>query len=307
MDKSKQLIFIIAALSTALTTPRLVIADETVLNLEFRSRVETSAGNGEYKMFTRKTEWNPEATAIIVCDMWDDHTCKGAAGRVAEMAPAIDQTVKAAREKGVLIIHAPSGRMSFYADMLQRRRAIEAPAAKTPIEIKWNYWDKEREGKPLEDIVHDGCACKEPCENFRVDEEGIRHWIRGGKLPWTRQIATIEIADVDAISDDGQEIYNLLQHRDIENVIVMGVHTNICVCGRPFGLRQMSYFGKNVVLCRDLTDALFQSRSGEMDQFRGTDLIVEHIEKRICPTITSTSITGKPAFRFAGDFRKTER
>ena len=81
----------------------------------------------------------------------------------------------------------------------------------------------------------------------------------------------------------------------------MGVHTNICVSGRPFGLRQMVYFGKNVVLCRDLTDALFQPTTGKMDHFRGTDLVVEHIEKHICPSIVSTSITGQPEFRFEGD------
>jgi len=79
----------------------------------------------------------------------------------------------------------------------------------------------------------------------------------------------------------------------------MGVHTNICVCGRPFGLRQMVYLGKNVALCRDLTDALFQPTSGDIDQFRGTELVVEHIEKHISPTITSKSITGKREFRFS--------
>jgi hypothetical protein len=32
--------------------------------------------------------------------------------------------------------------------------------------------------------------------------------------------------------------------------------------------------------------------------FEGLDLIIEHIEKYWCPTITSESITGKPPFRF---------
>lgn len=32
------------------------------------------------------------------------------------------------------------------------------------------------------------------------------------------------------------------------------VHTNMCVLGRPFGLRQLSRLGKNVALVRDLTD-----------------------------------------------------
>jgi nicotinamidase-related amidase len=91
-----------------------------------------------------------------------------------------------------------------------------------------------------------------------------------------------------------------MQDRGIDNVILMGVHTNICVSGRPFGIRQMVYLGKNVVLCRDLTDALFQPKSPDFSHFRGTDLVVEHIEKHWCSTITSTGITGEPEFRFRG-------
>ena len=57
--------------------------------------------------------------------------------------------------------------------------------------------------------------------------------------PWKSQIAAIEIRDEDAISDSGVEIWNLLEARGINNVMLMGVHTNMCVLGRPFGLRQL--------------------------------------------------------------------
>jgi hypothetical protein len=40
-----------------------------------------------------------------------------------------------------------------------------------------------------------------------------------------------------------------------------------------------------------------------VNHFQGTDLIVEHIEKFVCPTITSASILGEPAFRFSEDKR----
>ena len=244
--------------------------------------------------------WDPRQTAIIICDMWDDHTCKAAAQRVAEMVPTMNRMVSAAREIGVSIIHAPSGTMSFYDDTPQRCRAIEASFTESPVEIQWNYWDTEREGEPLSFIRNSGCGCSESCPGWVADDEGVRQW-KGGKVPWTRQIETIEIASEDVISDEGQEVYNLMQERGIDNVILMGVHTNICVSGRPFGLRQMVYHGKNVVLCRDLTDSFFQPVSPEFSHFRGTDLIVEHIEKRLCPTITSTAFTKEPAFRFRED------
>ena len=272
------------------------------LKVNLRSRTETeSSGITEVH---RTASWAPTETAIIICDMWDDHTCKGAAQRVAEMAPALQRTISAARERGVMIIHAPSGTMSFYEGTQQRRRAIEAPYAKAPVKIQWNHWDPQREGQPHEFMLGGGCGCIQPCTGWIEDEKGKRHW-KGGKPPWIRQIATIEISAHDAISDNGQEIFNLLQHRNVKHVVLMGVHTNICVSGRPFGLRQMVYLGKEVVLCRDLTDSFFQPTSPDFSHFLGTQLVVEHIEQRLCPTISSTCFTGLPEFQFANALSET--
>jgi hypothetical protein len=100
---------------------------------------------------------------------------------------------------------------------------------------------------------------------------------------------------MDAVSDNGQEVYNVLAERDINNVILMGVHTNRCVLGRPFGIRQMNYVGKNVVLCRDLTDSYHRDPGSH---FTGLDTIIGHVERYWCPTITSDCITGASRFIF---------
>lgn len=283
----------IASISAPILAEKAQNSDK--LMIKTRSRPKTSSDDD--KPVVKTEEWKPQETAIIVCDMWDDHTCKQAAKRVAEMAPAMNETLKAARKKGVFIIHAPSGRMGFYAGTPQRKRAIDAPFVKAPLDFKWKYWNDVKEGQPLDFVRAGGCGCKIPCKGWVPDETGLRHW-KGKKIPWTRQIKTIEIADQDAISDNGQEVYNMLEKRGIQNVVLMGVHTNLCVCGRPFGLRQMVYQGKNAVLCRDLTDSLFQQKKPPISHFRGTELVVEHIEKRICPTVLSTTFTGKPAFQF---------
>ena len=66
----------------------------------------------------------------------------------------------------------------------------------------------------------------------------------------------------------------------------------------------MARYGKNVVLVRDLTDTMYNSRSWPyVSHFEGTDRIVEHIEKYVCPTITSTDLTGQPAVPFQPDDR----
>ena len=84
--------------------------------------------------------------------------------------------------------------------------------------------------------------------------------------------------------------------------MLLGVHANMCVLGRPFGLRQMAKNGKNVVLVRDLTDTMYNPKMPpKVSHFEGTRLIVEHVEKYVCPTITSNQLLGGNEFRFKGD------
>ncbi|MHC4890571.1 MAG: ThuA domain-containing protein [Planctomycetota bacterium] len=258
-----------------------------------RSRVETREGSGKFRVVYKKLEWKPSETAIIICDMWNEHWCKGATRRVAEMAPYMNEVVSKARSKGMLIVHAPSGTIGHYKDHPARKRAQSSPkAANLPKNIsKWCTWKSVKEKKaeyPI-DQSDGGCDCEPKCK---------------GGSPWRKQIETIKIRSEDAISDSGVEIWNLLEQHGIDNVILMGVHTNMCVLGRPFGLRNMARYGRNVVLMRDMTDTMYNSRMRPyVSHFSGTDLIVKHIEKFVCPTITSGMFTSRPQFSFKNDKR----
>ncbi|HVJ83847.1 MAG TPA: protein-signal peptide and transmembrane prediction [Planctomycetia bacterium] len=232
-------------------------------------------------------------TCLVVCDMWDDHWCKSAAARVVELAGPMNEMLRAAREKGMFIIHAPSTCSGFYKGTPQRERALKAPFAATPIPLQkaerwgtcWYWTDKDREGVLPIDDSDMGCSCKEKCEI---------------KAPWKRQIAALEIGPEDAVTDDGQEVWNLLAERKIDDVILCGVHLNMCVLGRPFAIRQQVALGKRVYLMRDMTDTMYNpDRPPGVDHFAGTDLVVGHVEKYWCPSFTSADITGKPAFKFA--------
>ena len=90
--------------------------------------------------------------------------------------------------------------------------------------------------------------------------------------------------------------------RGIENVLVCGVHLNMCVLGRPFAIRQMVMQGKHVALVRDLTDTMYNpERPPYVSHFAGTRLMIEHVEKYWCPTVTSSALLGGEPFRFRGD------
>jgi len=259
------------------------------LVLHARTRVETAPGTGRYHAVIKELAFKPGETAVVICDMWDRHWCPASTQRVAEMAPRMNEVVKAARDMGMLIIHCPSDTMEFYRDHPGRKLAQQAPPVETKIPLeRWCYLDKEHEGQLPIDDSDNGCDCDPSPKSYRA---------------WKRQIETIEIKDGDAITDNAEAFY-LMKQRGITNVIVMGVHTNMCVLGRSFGIRQMVRQGQNVVLVRDMTDTMYNPKSRPyVNHFTGNDLVIEHVERHWCPTITSADIAGGKPFRFAADRR----
>ena len=230
-------------------------------------------------------EWNAAETAIIICDMWAEHPCKLAQMRVGRMAPRMNRVVSLARDHGVAVIHAPSGGMKHYENTPYRRRMQEAINAKPPVPIQgWCYHNPEHEGKwPIVDDVKRGTSnvsgCDDPQPKPHRDHDRHEH-------------PALQIIGYDGVSDNGQEIYNFLEQEGRHNIVLMGVHTNMCVLGRPFGIRQQKYLGKNVVLCRDLTDALYDPRDKpHVSHARGVELVIEHIERYWCPSILGHSLT----------------
>ena len=268
--------------------------DSNIQNQEMLRLTARSYGAGEKEsdldhVVMKKILWKPQQTAAVICDMWDQHWCAGAARRVKEMAPQLNQLVRELRNRGVLIIHAPSATMDFYKGTSQRRLAQGAPEVETSVPLQeWCYLDENREPPLPIDDSDEGCDCDPRCVFHR---------------PWTRQIETIEISLKDAITDN-EEAFYLMKQYGIKNVLIMGVHANFCVLGRPFGVRQLVKQGQNVLLIRDLTDSLYNPEMKPyVDHFTGTDLVINHIETYWCPTITSDQIIGDSPFRFNEDKR----
>ncbi len=250
------------------------------LVLTARSRAEMPAGSGKIVPVERALRWKASETALLICDMWDDHYCVSSAERVVEMIPRLNKVLTAARDNGVAIIHAPSSTMDFYKDTPQRQRMMQAPNVTPPVPIaKWCYLDRNAEAPlPIDDTV-------QPC-----DDEVGRPQVR----MYSRQHADIEIGPLDGISDKGQEIYNYCEQLGIRNVIMTGVHTNMCVLGRPFGIRQLKRLGRNVALVRDLTDAMYDPREPPyVSHERGTEMVIEHIEQYWSPSVLSQDLLRK--------------
>jgi nicotinamidase-related amidase len=214
---------------------------------------------------------NPKNVAIIVCDMWDSHWSRGAAMRVNVIAPRMDTVLRAARARGAQIIHAPSETMDAYVQSPARQRVVAAPLVEpssSPHPVPALPIDDSDEGSDSGET-----------RPFRA---------------WSRQHPAIHIDQrVDGISDNGQEVYNFLRQRGSELVLIMGVHTNMCVLNRSFAIKQMVRWGVDTALVRDLTDTMYNpAMPPYVSHDEGTRLVVEYIEKFWCPTLMSTDLEG---------------
>jgi len=242
------------------------------LSLHLKTQHFQPDQNGHAQWVGRMIEQKVRAdqTALVICDMWDRHWSRGASQRVDVMAPRTNSLVSAARRAGVHVIHAPSETMPFYQDSPARQRMQSLPVIQPPPNL-----DLPDPPLPVDDS--DGGS-----------DTGEIPWYRA----WTRQHPAIEIDEQrDGISDSGPEIYSYLQAYSIQQVLLAGVHTNICILNRSFGIKQMVRWKVPIALVRDLTDTMYNPASSPyVSHAEGTRLVVEYIEKFWCPTILSTDI-----------------
>ena len=240
--------------------------------LRSQKLVQNTQGYNVWEIVDTPTTFLTSQTTLVLCDVWDKHWCRGADERLARLLPQMNRLVGTLRDKGVLIVHAPSGTMAFYTDMPARQRVLHAPEVEPPVDLS-------HDDPPLPVDASDG-----GCD---TDSEVTR-----STRAWTRQHSAIEIdQERDAISDDGRELYNLYHQRGIKNLFIMGVHTNMCILGRSFAIKQMVRWGFNVALVRDLTDAMYNpAKAPYVSHEEGTGLVIEYIEKFWCPTVSSEGV-----------------
>jgi type 1 glutamine amidotransferase/nicotinamidase-related amidase len=250
----------------ALAMPETRPRPQGKITLAVRTRTARD-GDNEWQEQLSVKNWQVAETAIVVCDMWDKHWCDGATARCETLAKRMNPVLALAREKGIQIIHAPSSTLYFYSDWPQRRRMQLATKVQEPKE-------KEIYEPPLPIKDKDGCDTQNKPYSA-----------------WTRQSPLLDIGPLDGITDDGKEVYNFFSAHKIKNMIIMGVHTNMCVLGRSFGIRQMTKWGVSCVLVRDLTDAMYDPKDPPyVSHEQGVELVVQHIEKYWCPSTTSQDL-----------------
>lgn len=283
--------------------------------LTLRTREPGSDDRAWWRVAETPAQWRPEETAVIVCDVWDYHHCRNAVVRLEEFAPRIAAVCDRVRAAGGTVIHSPSDCMKSYENHPARVRVVDLVAKNLPAGFEappaaragWcSALPEEAAGEyPLDQSL--GGEDDEPAAHAAWAAE-LEKLGRNPKMPWKMQSPLVPIdADRDWISDDGAEVARVLAARGIRHVMLVGVHLNMCVLGRPFGLRRHHEAGLDVALVRDLTDTMYDPAQWPwVDHFTGTDRMVEHVERHVCPTISSEQILGRgEPFRSPRDTRPT--
>jgi nicotinamidase-related amidase len=239
------------------------------MHLMLRKRIQPYGASDTWTEANFEQSLSFARTAIVITDMWDKHWCRGATERVGQIALRMEPLLGKARAGGILIIHAPSETMDFYAGSEGRKLAQSAPHVEPPEAVPLH-------DPPLPiDDSNGGCDTPEDTEH----------------RAWKRETPLLTIAPGDVISDSGTEIYSVLRRHGINTVFYMGVHANMCILNRSFGIRQMSRWGIHCILVRDLTDAMYEPSSRPfVSHAAGTELVIEYIEQHWAPTVTSVQM-----------------
>jgi len=206
-----------------------------------------------------------DKVAVVIVDPWNYHWCMTACERVSAMAPRWNRALACARKLGMPILWAPSDVVGMYSGYPQRERALAVPLLPVPNE---RAMPPARFTAPV-----GGCMCG----------PGIRCVANYGHDSMNPDLV---LADDDFIASSTEEVYSLLKRRGITHIIYMGLHTNMCLFGKPGAMKYLVQAGMKCMLARDLNDAFtsYDPASGFTPD-QGTRQIDEDLERAGVPTI----------------------
>ena len=206
---------------------------------------------------------DPARVGVIAVDVWNFHWCKTATMRVDAIVPRLDAALEAARSMGMTVMLCPSDVVENYAGYPQRESVFAIPRVPLPLL-------QEVQCPPVPDAG--GCACgKERC---------------AVNYGWDGMHPALRIGASDLMPDTQAEVYAICRQRGLTHLVYVGFHTQVCLLGKPMGLKAMKAAGMKCVLARDMTDA-----HPGYDPARGftpdlnTEQVVAHFEKHLAPTV----------------------
>ncbi|MFM8360603.1 MAG: NPCBM/NEW2 domain-containing protein [Verrucomicrobiota bacterium] len=228
--------------------------------LEFTLQTRDPA-TGSIRLASEKVD--PARVGVVAVDVWNFHWCKTATMRVDAIVPRLDRALEAARVLGMTVMLCPSDVVENYAGWPQREAVIALPQFPVPQVMEVTC-------PPVPDAG--GCACgRERC---------------AGNYGWDGMHPGLRIGPGDLMPDSQAEVYAVCRQRGLTHLVYVGFHTQVCLLGKPMGLRAMKSAGLKCVLARDMTDAHpGYDPARDFTPDLNTAQVVEHFERHLAPTI----------------------
>jgi hypothetical protein len=217
---------------------------------------------GKILLTTEKVD--SKSVGVIAVDVWNFHWCKTATMRVDAIVPRMNKALDAARELGMTVMLCPSDVVDNYVGYPQREAVFALPKVTVPVVVQVTC-------PPVPDAG--GCACgRERCVvNFG----------------WDGMHPGLKIGADDLMPDTQAEVYSICKRKGLTHLIYVGFHTQVCLLGKPMGLKAMKSAGLRCVLARDMTDAHpGYDPAKNFTPDLNTEQVVEHFEKHLAPTIS---------------------
>jgi hypothetical protein len=246
----------------ALLTTLLLCGGAAARAAEIELTLQTrDPATGEVRLKAEKVD--PARVGVIAVDVWNFHWCKTATMRVDAIVPRMNKALEIARSLGMTVMLCPSDVVDNYVGYPQREAVFALPKFPVP-----NVVDVSCPAAP----DAGGCACG--AERCAVN------------YGWDGMHPALHIGERDLMPDTQAEVYAVCKKFGLTHLIYVGFHTQVCLLGKPMGLKAMKSAGLHCVLARDMTDAhpgYDPARHFTPDL--NTAQVVEHFEKYLAPSI----------------------
>ena len=219
---------------------------------------------GSDKVVVAHPRIDPKHVGIVIVDMWNYHWCMTWAEQAGGMYTRMNKALEGARKLGMTVLWAPTDVAGMYAGTPQRERALATPYVPLP---------KVREYHCAFTIPYGTCHCGPgiPC---------VVNYGHDGMHPG------IVIAPDDLIVSGTQELYSICKAHGLTQLLYMGGAVNICLTGKPEGLKPMYEAGLDGWVARDLVEAWteYNPKKGFTPDM-GTAQSVVDLERAGVPTL----------------------
>jgi hypothetical protein len=238
---------------------------QTKIILSLRKHEYLFMNNDLLECIEKEKMYNTNELAILVIGMWSNHQCLVANRKLEELSPKVDSFLKKGRANNMKIIFGSSSLIKLPKYKLLRENMKNIPFA--------NLVDKGLSFPPIPFNDSDG-GINEKNDTFKRCDVDMNQMI--------------EIVNTDAMTDNAKELLNYLYYHKIKLCLVVGVHTNMCVLDRPYGMKNIARYGFPMAIVRDLGDPMIKPDGIVIkDRDDAHEKIVHYVEQYFAPSINS--------------------